>query len=257
MKLTQLIKVLFSIGAKVCSCQIFRKTAAAEHQIVWTIRGKEQLVHAVFLIDFCHRAQIILVVAVAAIFIFHLYRNDVSTVFGKVWTDFLKQSAVVVGYLLQKARVIAAQMHLRVGQQPGWQTAKIKLGADVRTRAKDHIQPQFLRGADKLCKIQHPAKIKFPFFSLVQVPAGIGLHRIKSAGTQLFKPILPVSGNHAKVMDGTGHDSERFFVKIKSFCVKLKSAHLKSLLIDCFFEYSGKGNVCQRFVKNKLVLKPD
>ena len=101
--------MLLAAAAKVCCRQILRQASAAQHQLIGSIGGKEELVDPVVPIDLHHRPQVILVVAVAAVLIFHLHCDDVAAVFSQIWAQAVKQLLVVGCHLLQKQRIVAAQ----------------------------------------------------------------------------------------------------------------------------------------------------
>ena len=86
----------------------------------------------------------ILIVAVAAVFVFHLHRHDVPPVGGQPGRHMAEQLLVISPHLLEKQRIVAPQPHVPIGQQPGGQPSHGPLRADVGPRPQDDHQPCLL-----------------------------------------------------------------------------------------------------------------
>ena len=162
--------LLFGLGAEVGHAQVLVERAADKHGIAGAVRRKVQAIHAVFFIDLCDGAQVIFVISVRAVFIFHLQHNDVSAVGDQAGTDKREQLFIVAAHFGKKNLVVAAQGHFVVGKNPCGQTAKFPFGADVRAGTENHIQSDFPCRVDVAGNVEIAGKIKFALSRFMQVP---------------------------------------------------------------------------------------
>ncbi len=203
------------VGAEVGYGQKLGQSAAAEHPTAGAVRGEEGAVDAVFAVDVHHLAEVGLVVAVAAVLVLHLHHDDTAAVGAEVGTDTAEELGVVGAHLIQVQGIVTAQGDMGVLEQPGGQAAEFPLGADVRTGTEDDVEPQLLGGLDEAGNVQHIREIEDALFSLVEVPAAVGLHGVKAAGLQLGEAIRPVLGAGAVVVDGARNDGVGLAVQEK------------------------------------------
>ena len=142
--------------------------------------------HIVFLINFGHSPQVFLVVAVAAVLVLHLDGDDIAAVFPEIGAQLPEELFVIPGNLGKEFLVIAAQVHLLIGQEPGGKPPEFQLRADVWAGAENNVKSQILGGADKTGDIQPAFKIELALFALMQVPTGVSFYAVKAGGTQFL-----------------------------------------------------------------------
>ena len=198
---------------------------AAEHPVGGTVGGEQLAVNAVFPVDFFYLQQVVPVIAVAAVFVFHLHHDHPAAVGDEMGPDPGQQLPVVGTNLFQIQRVIASQAHVGVGKQPGGQSAEFPFSADIRTGADNDVKSQLFSGFDVFFNIQHAAEVKLTLFAFVEIPAGIGFQRVEAAGFQLFQPVFPIFRHNPEIVHGTGNDPERLSVQQKVGTVISKSVH--------------------------------
>ena len=145
-------------------------------------------------------AQVGLVVAIAAVFVFDLHHE-----YRAAMRDLQRRKAghQVVKEAIDRLhirRVQAAQTDARLFKQPPRQRAEFPFGADVWAGTHNRIQPQPLRDAQKLDYIQHVVVYKFVLGGLMRVPRDVGFNSVETARLELQKAIFPVLARHAEVM---------------------------------------------------------
>lgn len=222
----QRAKVSRRVAAEIDRGQHPVQGAAPQHEGGRPVGGKQQAVHPVVPVNVRDGPQIILIVAVAAVFVFHLHRHDVPPVGGQPGRHMAEQLLVIPPHLLEKQRIVAPQPHVPIGQQPGGQPSHVPLRADVGPRPQDDHQPERGRRVNEAADIQPAGEIENALPPLVQVPAGIGLHRVEPAGPQLFQPILPVVRHHPEIMNGSRHQGRLFPVPVEIAAFDRQSAHM-------------------------------
>ena len=174
------------VRAEVGDTRIFGQRTAGQHPVARTVGGVQLAVHAVFLVNVGNGVQVFLVIAVGAVFVLNLHHDDASAVRDQIRTDAREQLAVVRANLFKIQRIVAAQCHVLIGEQPRRQTAEFVLCADVGTGTDDDVQSELLRGFDVLDDVKAAGEVKGAFLAFVQVPRNIRLNRVEAARAELF-----------------------------------------------------------------------
>ena len=212
-------EVFLALAAKVGGGQIAVQGAAAQHIPGGAVGGEVEAADLVVLVDVHHGLEVFLVIAVAAVLVFNLHHQDVAAIASKEGRNLLEQGLIIPADLGEIERIIAAQFHFLVTEQPGRQAAELQLSADVGAGTKNDIQAQLLGSPDKPGNVQHTGEIKLALFPLVEIPAGVGLYGIKTAGLQLLQPVLPVFRHDPEVVNGAGQDGKGLSIQQKMVLV--------------------------------------
>jgi hypothetical protein len=147
----------------------------------------------------------------------HFYFDPAAKPYGGFLGAEAGEKLPIVGlHLLQVQGIVTAQSHVRVLEEPGGQAAKIPFGADVGAGTDDDVEIQLFRSFNKALDVQNACEIELPFSTLVEVPAGVGLHGVEAAGLELLEAILPALGEGAEVVDGTRQDGVGLAVQIEA-----------------------------------------
>ena len=190
--------------------------AAAQIERDRAVRGEQRDVDAVFKVDVAHFPHINLVVAEAAVFVFHLQHNHIAAVRNLTGHDMGEQRLQVARLPLDEARVAAAQPEVVIGQQVGGHTAELPFGADERAGAHDGVQTDVGGEVEEAADVEHARKIEFAGRFFMQIPGGVGLHGIEAAVLELFQPVAPLVGVGAEIVDGAGENRHRLAVQRKN-----------------------------------------
>ncbi len=103
------------------------------------------------------------------------------------------------GDLFEEARFVLPYPHLRVETQPGRQRAAVPLGADVRARPGDDVQPCLPREVQEGGDV--PPVLEGPDAGcrLVEVPRQVDVHAGVARGAYLFQPGAPLLPRQTEV----------------------------------------------------------
>ena len=187
--------------------------SARKHILTSPVRSEKRHVDSVSAHTFLQGFEIILVVAVGAVFVLNLHCDDVAA-FGYLQRNEFRHSASeIIAHLFHIHGVVAAHPQIFVAEQPGGKTSEIPLRANVRTRAYYHVKPEFLRRPAITRHIVHSFKAEFAFPRLVNVPAHNRLHGVEPRGFQFFQSVPPVLRQHPEIVHRPRIEPERFSVE--------------------------------------------
>src|ERR1035441_3227489 len=96
--------------------------------------------------------------------------------------------------------VIAAQDKAAILQEPGGIDAKLPLGAHIRPRPQDNIEPLLLRLADVLSNVVLSREIVDARTRLLRIPEGISRDGIQAHRSRFAKSISPIGARDARVV---------------------------------------------------------
>ena len=189
--------------------------AAGEHTVVVAVGGEEHDLCAAVEHELFDISEILLVVAVAAVFVLDLHGDYVAALALLKAAYLLKQPVIEVRNVLQIIGIGAAQAHISVLEQPCGQSAEVPFGADIRAGSDYSIESDLLGGLDEPPDVKSAREIKFALFRLVHVPADIGFYRVKARRLELFEPVLPIFGHDAEIVHRAGIYAKALAVHFK------------------------------------------
>ncbi len=146
------------------------------------------------------------IVAVGAVFVLDLHGDDRPAMRGHQRRQFLAQPLEVAFHRLQIFRILRAHVQMRIGEQPSGEAARFPFGAYIRARAKDHVQPLFLRHAYEGGHVVVAAEIELAWLGFDRVPVNVGGDGIEAHRTCFPQAVLPVRARDALEVHRAGND---------------------------------------------------
>ena len=222
------------IGAEVeCRKKLFGRTSGKEVH-AWTIRGEQRNVYTAFAEKVGKVVYIFVIVAVGAVFVFHLKHYHVAAAGNKAGAQDIEYGGKITLFVKQKFFIHAAHTHVAVVEQPRGQPAEIPFRTDIRAGADDRLQTLLRRDIEESPEIEPAAEIEAALRPLVKVPADIGFDRVEAALTELSESVSPILRHMAEIVNRTRYNGKGFPVQKKGFAVVAEIAHFCSSVILCF-----------------------
>ena len=150
--------------------------------------------------------HVVAVVAVGAVFILHLHRDDRPTTRRHQRRQLLTQTLQIGVRRREVSRVLRTHPQVRIGKQPRGKTARLPLGADIGARPQDYIQALGLRHPDKGHHIVGSAEIEVAALRFHRVPEHVSFDGVQTHRTRLAQAVAPVLGWNALKVDRAGND---------------------------------------------------
>ena len=129
-----------------------------------------------------------------------------------MWDKLWNKHAIILFYRIEIRLIAASQAHIPVPKQPCGQSAEFPLGADIRRRADNYVQPQLFRKMNEALNVMHSVKAEITLFRLVEIPRDISFNGITAHIHQLFNPVLPVFRDCSEIMERARDDFKRLSV---------------------------------------------
>ena len=197
--------------------------AANPGQIAALVGGEQDAVtQSGALVAGLQPAQIGLVVAERAIFVFQLHRDDRPAILQEQRLHLLPQPhqpAVDGGGIFGIGRT---QHELAVLEQPGGIAAQFPFGADIGSGAQDHVQPLGLGVADEGDDVVLAAEVIDAGTRLMHVPEGIGGDGVQPHRLGLAQPVAPIGARDAGIVHLAGDHLMRLAVAQEPLALHLE-----------------------------------
>ena len=133
------LKTLFCLGTEVSGRQHAGKPSAGKRLIHWTVGGYQRYLGAIIQHKLFHGFHIPGIIAIVAVFIFHLHQDNRAAVVNLQGNEYGKQYPIVFTDGFEKWFITAAKPHAVFLQKPGRKTAELPFRADIRGRTDNDI----------------------------------------------------------------------------------------------------------------------
>ena len=183
-KCLQHVQILIGTGAEIGGGEhaVLDQASRLQRRVPGAVRGEKRNLRPEALHQGLDPAEILLVVAKGAVFIFHLHQNHGAAAGDLKVRNMPEQLPVIGLHLFQKQGSVGPHLHVRVTQQPGGKPAHFPLRADEGAGPQDHVQPHGTGQAHKSLHVPAAGEVELSFLRLVDVPGDVGLHRVKPHG---------------------------------------------------------------------------
>lgn len=196
--------------------------------------------------------QIFRVMTVAAIFIFDLHGDNRSAAIVLQCRNLRQYHAPVGAHRIQKRFVAAPDLHFRMVHQPPGQPAVVAFTAGVRSRADDHMKPQFPGHAEKCFEVQVVLQPKPALFRFGEVPENVALDAVAAHGCRFLKPVTPAGTRQPEKMNHAGNDLHPFPGDLDASVFKFHLRH-DEIFLSSFFCGCCRGSSVKQTPPGRII----
>lgn len=172
-------------------------------------------------------ADIFLIDIVGTEFIFDLHHkygapfvySEVAYLFGHL--------ALEQRHAFHECRIVVAQLHVAVLEQPPGEAPHIPLGANIRSGTEYHLHLVFVTQLYEVAQVVIARKIELARFFLMCVPEYIQADCVHAQRLAKLYPVLPVVAGDSRIMQLGGFDNEGLAIEHERAFAGLESRRLR------------------------------
>ena len=179
-------------------------------QVVQSVLGKVgtpvtleefHLVKAALAHHIAYGTDVLLVLAVAAVFVLHLYHDDGATLLDGQVTQLFAYLGLKLLQAFHEEGVFLAQAYVLLLEEPPGQTAHFPFRTNVGTGAYDDIHAILLRQFHEGTDVVVVREVELIHLLLVDVPEDVDAQRVHAESLAHLDALFPVGTGNTGVMD--------------------------------------------------------